>query len=345
MPPAAKLLQRLDPPDQVRMIRFAPDGKTLAAASTSASIRLYSLGGDKLAESAELKGHHQGWVEAVAFSPDNRALFAADSWGRLTAWNLAERKPAWSNAEAHDGWIHALCLHPSGKAVVTGGRDGTARSFDAATGKQLRVWKHPEPVFSVAFAPDGSGPFTGDFKGTVREWAGDGDQVLGTFDAAKSFVRERIQDVGGVRCLAFDAAGTTLYAGGIAPKGGGFVQGATLIFMFDRQTRAAKQTLTGASADEGFIYEIRPRADGGFMSVSSGQPGRGKFCVHDREGKIVFTKADAGNCWSLAVHPDGKRVALAGTNGDSAGNGRVKGKKEGEYPGNFSPISLMEFAG
>jgi hypothetical protein len=35
----------------------------------------------------------------------------------------------------------------------------------------------------------------------------------------------RIQDVGGVRCLAFTAGGSTLLAGGSQPKTGGFVQG------------------------------------------------------------------------------------------------------------------------
>jgi len=51
-----------------------------------------------------------------------------------------------------------------------------------------------------------------------------------------------------------------------------------------------------------------------------------------------FTTAKP-NCHSLALSPDGTRLAVAATNANSSGNGRVKGKN-GEYPANTSPIHL-----
>ena len=44
------------------------------------------------------------------------------------------------------------------------------------------------------------------------------------------------------------------------------------------------------------------------------------------------------NCQSLSLRPDGKQLALVGTNANSNGNGRSL--KDGKYPGNQSPIQL-----
>ena len=47
------------------------------------------------------------------------------------------------------------------------------------------------------------------------------------------------------------------------------------------------------------------------------------------------------NCHSLAVHPNGRRLAVTATNGGSNGNGRQL-DKSGEYPGNWSPVHIWE---
>ncbi len=47
------------------------------------------------------------------------------------------------------------------------------------------------------------------------------------------------------------------------------------------------------------------------------------------------------NAHALAMHPDGKRFAVAATNGGSNGNGRKLGK-DGEYENNVSPLLLFE---
>ena len=49
--------------------------------------------------------------------------------------------------------------------------DGTARLWDAQTGRQLRRFEgHTEEVYSVAFSPDGRQVLTGSRDGTARLW-------------------------------------------------------------------------------------------------------------------------------------------------------------------------------
>ncbi|MEY9863581.1 energy-coupling factor transporter ATP-binding protein EcfA2, partial [Catenulispora sp. GAS73] len=60
---------------------------------------------------------------------------------------------------------------PNGKMLATAGIDGTARLWDAATGKPGPVLQgHTGPVWSVVFSPDGSAVATASDDGTARLW-------------------------------------------------------------------------------------------------------------------------------------------------------------------------------
>src|SRR5687768_17482518 len=82
----AELGKPVNPPAQVTRVRFSPDGKLLAAAGTDGHVRRWDVSGKEPAELPPLAGHN-GWVTGLAFAADK--LFTADSWGRLSAWDLA----------------------------------------------------------------------------------------------------------------------------------------------------------------------------------------------------------------------------------------------------------------
>src|SRR5215216_4442735 len=225
-----KAAQPLALDQQLCCVRLSPDGTLLAAGAFEGTVRRWDTTANPFAELPARRGHN-GWVQAVAFHPDGRRLFAADSWGRLTCWPAGEKdaKPLWTVAEAHDGWIHALAVSPDGKTIATGGRDKTIRVTSAEDGKAVRTLAAGEDVLALAFHPGGKVLVSGDLKGVVKEWDLATGNVVRELDAKVMFLRDRIQDVGGVRCFAFGPDGATVFVGGSQPKTGAFVQGIPLV--------------------------------------------------------------------------------------------------------------------
>ncbi len=59
----------------------------------------------------------------------------------------------------------------NGARIVTASWDGTARVWDAATGRDITVLTgHQDEVYSAAFSPDGSRIVTASADGTARIW-------------------------------------------------------------------------------------------------------------------------------------------------------------------------------
>ena len=154
------------------LVRWSPSGKVLAAGGFDAQVRRWSTEGDALTPLPSLTGHN-GWVQALAFHPDDRRLFSADSWGRLCCWAFAEKepKPLWQLPQAHDGWIRRLAVSPDGKTVASCGRDGAVRLWSADKGEKQAEWlDHKDDVFTLAFHPAGKVLVSGDLHGTIRQW-------------------------------------------------------------------------------------------------------------------------------------------------------------------------------
>jgi WD40 repeat protein len=70
----------------------------------------------------------------------------------------------------HKGPVDGVAYSPDGTLIASAGRDGTARLWDATTGKQLFNLQHPTDVKLVLFSPDGTHLITGANDGIVRIW-------------------------------------------------------------------------------------------------------------------------------------------------------------------------------
>lgn len=333
-----------NPDRQMCIVRVSPCGQYVVGGGYDASVRRWQLNDDGFGDFPTLTGHH-GWVQAMAFHPDRRRLITADSWGEIRIWPYTDReaRPQHTIANAHDGWIRDIAVNGNGEMFATCSRDQKVSLWDI-NGRKIRdLTGHNEDVFCLAFHPDNRTLVSGDLKGNVFQWNIATGQRTRTFDCTGLYTLSRLQDVGGVRRLVFDAQGRTLACAGTTPRNGGNVQGTPTIHLFNWQSGERTHTLNVGNQGDGYVYDLAFHADGYVMAVSSGNPGTGKFYFHrPGEDAPFFLHTRMANCHSMSVHPDGNRLVVSATNSGSNGNGRRL--QNGEYAGNFSPLYLWEIA-
>jgi WD40 repeat protein len=354
---AAQLLARWEPKElkvietqrQVHAARFSPCGRFLIAGGYDALVRRWDMTRDETPELSPLTGH-QGWAQALAFHPQGEILFTSDSWGRLSAWPYAEEnpQPRWTVAAAHGGWIRGLAVSPDGALLASCGRDQVLRLWSTAEGRVEKEWAGhngpQEDVFCVQFHPAGKMLAAGDARGAVQLWDLAAGACTRTLDAAALYLYDRIQDVGGVWCLAFDAAGKYLAAGGTRGKNGATVQGVPTVLVFDVETGEQKHKLELGAQNDCFVHDLHFHPAGFLMAVTSGTPGAGKVLFQRLEDPVpFFVTTKLPNCHSLSLNPAGDRLAVVATNRNSNGNGRPL-NQDGEYEGNHSPVHLFQLA-
>lgn len=334
-------LADFDTPRQLCWTRFNHNGALLLGGGYDALIRRWRFADDQLEEIAPIEGF-QGWVQAFAMHPTEDLLFAADSWGKLACIPLAGDKPTarWSAPQAHGGWIRSLAVTPDGERLASTGNDGFARVFNAETGELLQEFKVSEhDVFAVAIDSDGDSIVTGDLFCRLKRWSLKSGECTGEFDASKMHYYDRDQDVCGLRVLQFADEGKTLIAAGAEPTSAGRGHGVPVVYLFDWESGKLRTRLEQGDANDGFIADFAVHPEGFFLTVCTGQPGKGKLLLQRPEEEqpfLAYTKMS--NTHSLAIHDS--RLVVAATNRNSQGNGAVK-DKEGNYLGNFSPLHLF----
>ena len=146
---------------------FCPDGKTLASASYTGTIRLWDVDSGK---NKTLKGHND-WVSSLAFSPDGNTLTSGSDDTTIRFWDVdtGENKMTLTGSNWHHSY--ALAFSPDGKTLVSGDRSKNICFFDVHTGEQKNTFSgHTDLVRSIAFSSDGKTLVSGSLDGTVLLW-------------------------------------------------------------------------------------------------------------------------------------------------------------------------------
>ncbi|MFO7906880.1 MAG: WD40 repeat domain-containing protein [Planctomycetota bacterium] len=106
---------------------------------------------------------------AAAISRDQR-LIAAISDGEIAVWDLKTGQRRADSLVGHTGIITCLRFTPDRKQIITGSDEGTARVWDAETGKPLGVLEHDYWIRAMSISPDGKWIATSSLDDTVRLW-------------------------------------------------------------------------------------------------------------------------------------------------------------------------------
>jgi WD40 repeat protein len=115
---------------------LSPDGKTLAAGTSSGTILLYETSTGQILH--RLKGQERqrddGRDRVLAFAPDGRTVAAAGE-NVIRLWDAATGKEL-QQFRGHEGDIWSLFFTPDGKTLVSSGKDETTRFWEVTNGKE-----------------------------------------------------------------------------------------------------------------------------------------------------------------------------------------------------------------
>lgn len=188
----------------VYSLAFSPDGRLVASAGASVShsgLSLWDVGTG--ARVARLAGHSQG-IASLAVSRDGRLLASSNQSIRL--WDAVTGKELWAAGCPTPDWtVCRIAFSQDDLRLVSISGDGTLRSWDVATGRDLGLLsQHPSEkleITSLVSSPTGRLLATGGED--IRLW----DAVTGAQLAVLDGHASRVQS------LAFSPDGELLASG------------------------------------------------------------------------------------------------------------------------------------
>ncbi len=285
-PAAHKVVRTLaEGQEQLQMLAFTPDGKTLATPGREA-IRLWDVATGK--ELRRVPGHPVG-VNVLAFSPDGKVLASGCYDSTVRLWDVAGGKRLIPTV-GHEARVLSVALSPDGRVLATAGEDHLVCLWEARTGRPLRRLRgHSREAYTVSFSPDGRLLASGGWDATIRLW----DPATGRE------VRRFAAFQGEVWFIAFSPDGRTLASG---HRDG-------IVRLWDVATGAEQRRLTG---HQGSAFGLAFSPDG--RTLASAGDDRTIRLWDPATGREVrrLVPEGEGRVWCLAFSPDGRALASAG---------------------------------
>ena len=163
----------LDHGGGVRTVEFSPvNNQLLVSAGESSIIKLWNLRSGKVKTLSD----HTSRVNSVAFSPNGRLLASgSDDW-TFRLWNVSQEKNIATLETVTNGnrWrARVVTFSPNGQLVAIGG-DRFIKLWDIRTRTTITTLQHEQPVWTLAFSPDGqllaAGEGSNEGTGIVTVW-------------------------------------------------------------------------------------------------------------------------------------------------------------------------------
>lgn len=292
--------------------RFDPSGRFVFAGSEDRGIRRWDLA----TKADTLFAGHEGWVLALAVTPDSATLLSGASDDTLAWWPVAAEEtpaPVRRIATGH-GWVRSIAVSPDGSVVATGGNDRKVRLWSVRDGSlHMELPGHERPVYRVAFTPDGRSLLSADLKGVVIQWDLRPGKEARRFDASKLYAYNGGQqvDYGGVRDFSLSRDGRYLACSGLIEASNplGAVSNPAVVLL---DWQEGKELLLQRPKEDlkGVGWGVRFHPDG-FLILAVGGNGGGFLMFWKPDAVNEFHKLGLPNTGrDLDLHPDGVRLAV-----------------------------------
>jgi hypothetical protein len=179
----------------IRALALSPGGDTVAAASGTEKLALWSARSGELLALLDAPGN----IEKLAFSADLRHLAGAGA-EQIMVWELSPDRLAYS---LDNTATLALAFSPDGSWLAAAGEDKLIRLWRTANGELLRTLDHGDSVSALAFHPDGG--ILASAGQDIRLWDTSTGGLLETLNGHQ----------GTISALVFSHDGTLLASGGM----------------------------------------------------------------------------------------------------------------------------------
>lgn len=296
----------------VSLVRFSPNGDTIAAGNWSGGVKLLSV--PNLDEVRTLRGHTDriggiDWSPSPS-SPESLNLATSSGDTNIHLWSLTQSTPL-GTLTGHTARVCRIAFHPLGTHLASASFDTTWRLWDIPTATELLLQEgHSREVYAVSFNSDGSLLASAGLDSIGRiwdvrtgrtvmildghgrdvyalDWAVDGHRVLsGSGD-------------GFVKCWDLRSVAQTASVG--ANKGG----------VTDLRWFKGRDALSAPVRDGGGDGEIQPKHSGGFF-VSGGFDRNVQVFSGDDWALARTLSGHSGNILGVDVDVEGRHVVSCG---------------------------------
>ncbi|HEY9609691.1 MAG TPA: WD40 repeat domain-containing protein, partial [Allocoleopsis sp.] len=144
-------------------VAFSPDGKALAAVSSSGAIAIWKLDGTLL----QTIDAHQAMTVGVSFSPDGKMLASASTDSTVKLWKLdlsstlidtsvPHKAQLLQTLKGHAQGVSRVSFSPDGEIIATASMDNTVKLWNSDGILLTTLTGHTGVVTGVSFSPDGT---------------------------------------------------------------------------------------------------------------------------------------------------------------------------------------------